>query len=98
VRARQTAARASTARATERDTPDFRALQADLSEGRSDRFLCYLVDLRNLGGSKLDNFDKPAGITFDLEDWLEVALLGPRRQESAPLRARAGAPSPTPLA
>ena len=33
----------------------------------------------------LDNFDKPDGIAFDLEDWLDVVLSGHRRQESTPL-------------
>ena len=38
---------------TERGTPDFAALQADLSEGRSDRFRYYLFDLLHLDGTDL---------------------------------------------
>ena len=38
---------------TEAGTPDFGALQADLSEGRSDRFRYYLFDLLHLDGSDL---------------------------------------------
>ena len=38
---------------SERGTPDFAALQADLSEGRSDRFQYYLFDLMHLDGSDL---------------------------------------------
>ena len=38
---------------TERGTPDFAALQADLSEGRSDRFRYYLFDLLHLDGIDL---------------------------------------------
>ena len=38
---------------TERGTPDFGALQADLSEGRSDRFCYYLFDLLHLDGMDL---------------------------------------------
>ena len=38
---------------TEGGTPDFGALQADLSEGRSDRFHYYLFDLMHLDGSDL---------------------------------------------
>ena len=38
---------------SERGTPDFAALQADLSEGRSDRFQYYLFDLLHLDGSDL---------------------------------------------
>ena len=38
---------------TERGTPDFGALQADLSEGRSDRFRYYLFDLLHLDGIDL---------------------------------------------
>jgi bifunctional non-homologous end joining protein LigD len=35
---------------TERGTPDFGALQQDLSEGRSDRFCYYVFDLLHLDG------------------------------------------------
>ena len=35
---------------TERGTPDFSALQQDLSEGRSDRFCYYVFDLLHLDG------------------------------------------------
>ena len=38
---------------TERGTPDFAGLQADLSEGRSDRFRYYLFDLMYLDGVDL---------------------------------------------
>ena len=38
---------------TERGTPDFGALQQDLSEGRSDRFCYYLFDLLHLDGIDL---------------------------------------------
>ena len=38
---------------TERGTPDFAGLQADLSEGRSDRFHYYLFDLLYLDGVDL---------------------------------------------
>jgi bifunctional non-homologous end joining protein LigD len=38
---------------TERGTPDFAGLQADLSEGRSDRFHYYLFDLLHLDGTDL---------------------------------------------
>ena len=38
---------------TERGTPDFAGLQADLSEGRSDRFHYYLFDLLYLDGTDL---------------------------------------------
>ena len=38
---------------TERGTPDFAGLQADLSEGRSDRFRYYLFDLLYLDGVDL---------------------------------------------
>jgi bifunctional non-homologous end joining protein LigD len=38
---------------TERGTPDFGALQQDLSEGRSDRFCYYLFDLLHLDGTDL---------------------------------------------
>jgi bifunctional non-homologous end joining protein LigD len=38
---------------TERGTPDFGALQQDLSEGRSDRFSFYLFDLLHLDGIDL---------------------------------------------
>ncbi len=38
---------------TERGTPDFGALQQDLSEGRSDRFCYYLFDLLHLDGADL---------------------------------------------
>ena len=38
---------------TEAGTPDFAALQADLSEGRSDRFQYYLFDLLHLDGADL---------------------------------------------
>ena len=38
---------------SESGTPDFAALQADLSEGRSDRFQYYLFDLLHLDGSDL---------------------------------------------
>ena len=38
---------------TERGTPDFAGLQADLSEGRSDRFHYYLFDLPYLDGVDL---------------------------------------------
>jgi bifunctional non-homologous end joining protein LigD len=38
---------------TERGTPDFAGLQADLSEGRSDRFRYYLFDLLHLDGIDL---------------------------------------------
>jgi bifunctional non-homologous end joining protein LigD len=38
---------------SERGTPDFAALQTDLSEGRSDRFLYYLFDLLHLDGADL---------------------------------------------
>ena len=38
---------------TERGTPDFGALQEDLSEGRSDRFRYYLFDLLHLDGIDL---------------------------------------------
>ena len=38
---------------SERGTPDFAALQADLSEGRSDRFQYYLFDLLHLDGTDL---------------------------------------------
>jgi bifunctional non-homologous end joining protein LigD len=38
---------------TERGTPDFAALQADLSEGRSDRFQYYAFDLLHLDGVDL---------------------------------------------
>jgi bifunctional non-homologous end joining protein LigD len=38
---------------TERGTPSFAALQADLSEGRSDRFHYYLFDLLHLDGIDL---------------------------------------------
>ena len=37
----------------ERGTPDFAGLQADLSEGRSDRFQYYLFDLLHLDGADL---------------------------------------------
>ena len=39
--------------ATERGTPDFSSLQADLSEGRSDRFQYYAFDLLHLDGLDL---------------------------------------------
>jgi bifunctional non-homologous end joining protein LigD len=38
---------------SESGTPDFAALQADLSEGRSDRFQYYLFDLLHLDGTDL---------------------------------------------
>ena len=38
---------------TEQGTPDFGALQQDLSEGRSDRFCYYLFDLLHLDGIDL---------------------------------------------
>ena len=38
---------------TEKGTPSFADLQADLSDGRSDRFRYYLFDLLHLDGADL---------------------------------------------
>ena len=62
---------------TERGTPDFGALQQDLSEGRSDRFCYYLFDLLHLDGIDLSRaalLDRKAALAGLLADHAEGVL------------------------
>ena len=54
--------------------PDFSALQADLSEGRSDRFVFYVFDLLYF-----DGYDLRAVSLIDRKAVLEPVLLAGRR-------------------
>jgi bifunctional non-homologous end joining protein LigD len=62
---------------TERGTPDFGALQQDLSEGRSDRFCYYLFDLLHLDGIDLTRaslIDRKAALARLLAGWEDGTL------------------------
>ena len=62
---------------TDHGVPDFGALQADLSEGRSDRFSYYLFDLLHLDGKDLRGgalLDRKAALRTLLADATDGAL------------------------